>query len=272
MVGVDQDILLFDHGPGAYHRMMETGVAATQVSHVFLSHLHYDHCADYVRLLLTRWDQAGTSIPELKLYGPVGTREFHERLFSRSGAFSPDLTARTENILSIDVFRARGGNPPRPWPQPEIVELGNGDTVEAQGWSVTAGTVVHAQPQLGCLGFRLEAGGRSFAYSGDSGPCESMAKLAKGVDVLVHMCHYISGTEFSKNFARTCMGHKELAALGAKAGVRNLVISHITEQMDVPGVRERILREMGEITSGNLIWGEDLMEVPLGDPSAQALL
>jgi len=56
-------VLLFDHGPGAYHRLMETGVAVTDVSHVFFTHLHYDHCLDYARLLLTRWDQGGGRIP-----------------------------------------------------------------------------------------------------------------------------------------------------------------------------------------------------------------
>lgn len=42
-------------------------------------------------------------------------------------------------------------------------------------------------------------------------------------------------------------GHRELAALGEKAGVKTIVISHVTEQIDQPGVRERVLREMSEI-------------------------
>lgn len=41
------------------------------------------------------------------------------------------------------------------------------------------------------------------------------------------------------------MGHLELARLGRDADVRNLVASHISEQMDVPGVRERLIREIG---------------------------
>ena len=57
MVELDGEVILFDHGPGAYHRMMEAGTAATGVDHVFFTHLHYDHCLDYARLLLTRWDQ-----------------------------------------------------------------------------------------------------------------------------------------------------------------------------------------------------------------------
>ena len=62
------------------------------------------------------------------------------------------------------------------------------------------------------------------------------------------------------------MGHLELADLGAAARVKNLVVSHVTEQMDRPGVRERILRDMGARYSGNLFFGEDGMVIPLGDP------
>jgi len=67
------------------------------------------------------------------------------------------------------------------------------------------------------------------------------------------------------------MGHRELAALGAKAGVKTIVITHVTEQIDQPGVRERVLREMGELYQGNLIFGEDLMEIPVRGPVAAKL-
>jgi hypothetical protein len=39
---------------------------------------------------------------------------------------------------------------------------------------------------------------------------------------------------------------------------------HLTEQMERPGVRERILSEAGQIFKGNIIFGEDLLEGPLG--------
>ena len=48
--------------------------------------------------------------------------------------------------------------------------------------------------------------------------------------------------------------------------MRNLVVSHVTEQMDVPGVRERLIREMSALYAGNLFFGEDLMEIPVGPP------
>ena len=100
----------------------------------------------------------------------------------------------------------------------------------------------------------------------------SMERLAQGCDVLVHMCHYISGTQLCEEFAESCMGHLELARLGAKAGVKTLVMSHVTEQIDQPGVRERIVREMSAIYAGNLIFGEDRLEIPVAGPVAAKLL
>ena len=86
------------------------------------------------------------------------------------------------------------------------------------------------------------------------------------------MCQYISGTQLCEEFAESCMGHLELAQLGKKAGVKTLVISHVTEQIDQPGVRERVLREMAGIYKGNLIFGADRMEIPVAGPVAAKLL
>jgi ribonuclease BN (tRNA processing enzyme) len=98
-----------------------------------------------------------------------------------------------------------------------------------------------------------------------------MQDLARDADVMVHMCHFISGTAFNAEFERRNGGHLEVARLAQAAGVRNLVASHITEQMDVPGVRERLIREMAEIFRGNLFFGEDLMEIPIDAPGPRKL-
>jgi hypothetical protein len=41
--------------------------------------------------------------------------------------------------------------------------------------------------------------------------------------------------------------------------------------MDVPGVKERLIREMAAIYSGNLFFGEDLMEIPVKAPAPRKL-
>ena len=271
MVQTGDAVMLFDFGPGCYHRMMQAGVRAVDVTHVFFSHLHYDHCLDYIRLLMTRWDQGGGRIAELKVFGPAHTHALTDSIIAPGGAFGPDIEARTQLPMSQAVHVARGGTLPRERPAPQVQTVRSGEIIEGDGWRLQVRAVRHAQPVLECFGYRLEADDRSFVYSGDSGPCKAMEELARDCDVLVHMCHYLSGTELNKEFAQNNAGHMEVARLGADAGARNVVIRHVTEQRDVPGVRERILREMGEVYAGNLFFGEDLMQIPAAGPNPEHL-
>ena len=261
--------ILFDFGPGAYHRLLEAGVKPVEVTDVFFTHLHYDHCLDYVRLVMTRWDQGAGKIPELNVYGPAHTRKMTDAIIN--DLFGPDLEARTELPMSQAVYVARGGKLPRAKPNPVVRELKNGEIVSTNDFVVKVHSVIHAQPVLECFGYRLEAEGASFAYSGDAGPCKAMEDLARNADVMVHMCHFISGTALNAEFEKRNGGHLEIARLAQAAGVRNLVASHITEQMDVPGVKERLIREMSELYKGNLFFGEDLMEIPVVAPAPRKL-
>jgi ribonuclease BN (tRNA processing enzyme) len=271
LVEVGERKILFDFGPGAYHRLLESGVKPTQITDIFFTHLHYDHCLDYIRLLMTRWDQGADRIPELNVYGPRHTARMTELIVGEGGVFGPDLAARTELPMSQAVFVARGGTLPRSKPRPVVREIGSDDVIDCGAFSVRARAVIHAQPILDCFAYRLEAEGASFVYSGDAGPCKAMEEQARDCDVLVHMCHFISGTALNREFEKRNMGHLELARLGESANVRNLVASHITEQMDVPGVKERLIKEMTAIYSGNLFFGEDLMDIPVSAPAPRKL-
>jgi ribonuclease BN (tRNA processing enzyme) len=273
LVEIGQDKILFDHGFGSHHRLLEAGLRATDITHLFFSHLHYDHCGDYTRLLLTRWDQGAGKIPELKVFGPPPLANMTRLLFGRDGAFGPDLQARTENRCSLDIYEARGGVLPRRVPAPQITELCEKNMrVQTSAWKIIAAPVMHFEPQLTPYGYRLESAEGIFVYSGDTGPSDGMRTLAKGCDVLVHMCHQLSGTAMSLAFAQSCMGHLELAELGTQSGAKNLVLTHITEQMDRPGVRERVIAEMSKIYRGNLFFGEDLMEIPVAAPTPAKLM
>lgn len=265
------DVILFDHGFGAHHRLLELGVEATEVTHAFFSHHHYDHIGDYPRLLLTRWDQGAGRVPELDVFGPPGLATITQRLIADDGAFGLDLISRTRNQASLDVYRARGGEGARERPNPRIRELQPGDVAEGSGWTVRAVEVHHFAPHLISLGYRLDADGHSFVYSGDTGPCRTLAELAQDCDVLVHMCHYLSGTELSRTFAAFTMGHREVAELAQGARARSLVLSHVTTQFDRPGMRERVLRDVCEIYKGDVYFGEDLMEIPFTSPAASQL-
>lgn len=272
VVETGDDVIVFDHGFGAHHRLLELGIGATKVSHLFLTHLHYDHCGDYARLVLTRWDQGAGRVPELLVYGPPPLKQMSDALLGERGAFNSDLMARTSDDCSLRIYEARGGILPRLRPNPTLTELAPGAVIKDEEWTLEVSEARHFQPYLSCLAYRLTTAAGSFVYSGDSGPCEGIRKLAQNCDVLVHMCHYISGTQLSDGFAESCMGHMELARLAQDSGVRNLVTTHITEQFDKPGVRERVIAEMGAVFKGNLFFGEDLMEIPLLPPLPDKLM
>ena len=263
MVETGDDVILFDHGPGCFQRLLEAGKWPTDVSDLFLTHLHYDHCLDTVRLLLTRWDLSDGQVPELRIFGPAGTAQMTERLIGPDGAFAADLEARTRHELSLQTYELRGGVLPRKRPAPEIREVSSGETVNGATWNVRSISVPHVQPYLDCLGYRLDCEDGSFAFSGDCGPSNAFARLAEGVDVMVHMCHYISGTVSGEAWEQSVSGHLDVARIAAQAGAGTLVASHIASQMDAPGIKERLSAEMAAIFDGDIIWGEDLMTIPV---------
>jgi ribonuclease Z len=272
VVETGDDVIVFDHGFGAHHRLMQLGISAQQVTHLFFTHLHYDHCGDYARLVLTRWDQGAGHHPELLVFGPPPLARMTQQLFSDEGVFGPDLAARTRHDCSLGIYQARGGALPRRPPAPVVRELAAGEIVRGSGWTIKSAEAEHFRPYLVCYGYRLETAAGAFVYSGDSGPAPGIRELAHRAGVLVHMCHYMTGTELNARFAESCMGHMELAALAQDCGVRNLVTTHITEQFDRPGVRERVVAEMSKVYTGNLFFGEDLLEVPIDSPALAKLM
>jgi hypothetical protein len=78
--------------------------------------------------------------------------------------------------------------------------------------------------------------------------------------------HYFGGTEPTPIYRLVCGNHVDTAQVAQRAGAKTLVLTHFLEQIDQPGVRERILSEVSRIYSGNVIWGEDLMEIPIHGP------
>ncbi len=264
LLEIGDDVIVIDHGPGAHHRFLELGRRATEVTHCFLSHLHYDHFMDYPRLLMTRWDQSAGKLAPLEVFGPSPISRITNQLIGADGIYGPDIEARTQHSASLDIYAARGGELPRLPPAPVVRELEDGDTLEINGWRVTVGSGWHAQPYLNCLAYRFESDGGSICYSGDSGGvCPAIVALAKGCDVLVHMNHYYSGSEPNAAYRRFCGNHIDTAHVAKQAGVGTVVLTHMTEQIDEPGLREKIISEMSEIFAGRIIWGEDRMEIPI---------
>jgi ribonuclease BN (tRNA processing enzyme) len=263
---VGNDVIVMDHGPGAHQRLIESGRRSIDVTHAFFTHLHYDHCMDYGRLVLQRWDQGADKIPDLAVYGPAPIKRMTEQLFGEDGVYGPDITARVSHRSSLDVFEARGGKLPRSRPAPRVREVRAGDVIQGNGWKVTVGQATHVQPYLECLAFRLDAPDGSVCYTGDSGASDAIVELAQGCDVLIHMNHYFSGTAPTPAYRAACGNHRDNAQTAKRAGVKTLVLVHLLAQIDQPRIREQIVHEIQREFEGKVVWGEDLMQLSLSGP------
>ena len=184
-------------------------------------------------------------------------------LFGEEGVFGPDLAARTLHPCSHAMYEARGGVLPRKRPEPKVTEVEHGSLFKWGDWQVRVADVVHCRPYLTCLAYRLDTPETSIVFGGDTAPTEKLTQLAAGADVLLHMCHMINGVVTDPRLTSSCSGHLAAARTARAAQVKTLVLVHITEQLEQPGIRERVLHEAAEVFDGNIIFGEDLMDIPL---------
>ncbi|WP_236077975.1 MBL fold metallo-hydrolase [Paraburkholderia nemoris] len=137
---------------------------------------------------------------------------------------------------------------------------------------VTA-TLVNHFPIWPAFAFRFDTDDGSVTFSGDTSPCENLVRLARNTDVLVHE---VIDTTWVDALFPPPVGEKEAAfkqhllsshtsiddvgKVAEAAGAKTLVLSHIA-----PGhaPRANLMRAQRNF-SGQLIIGEDLMQIGLG--------
>ena len=158
----------------------------------------------------------------------------------------------------------RGGVLPRKRPEPSVTEVAHGSVIKKETWRVSTAEVVHCQPQLTCLAYRLDTSEGSIVFGGDTAPTPALTDLAQNADILIHMCHMINGVATDVRLTDSCSGHLDAARTAQDAGVQTLVLVHITEQVEQPGIRERILAEAAGIFTGQIVFGQDLLQIPMG--------
>lgn len=223
------DRILFDCGGGVFDNLLRGGFRPSDVTHLVFSHLHSDHMMDYARLIHAIWDEGG-ALP--KVFGPAPLAEITEKLFGRDGVFAHDLTARTEFFGSRNVWIARGGTLPRPWPDLAVQEIDPGFGMDGKGWSLSSCEVPHVQPHMTCMGFAVEEAGRRFVYSGDAGPCEALTALFRKADLLLHWCYRLGEEPVDDAMAALTPAPADIARMARAANVKRLLLTHFRRHMD----------------------------------------
>ncbi len=266
-----EDAIMLEVGPGTVYRLLQAGRSVTDVSHVIISHLHFDHWLDLIRLIMCRWDIGHPDLPPLKIWAPAGMNHILERTIGADGALKFDLTARTTHPQSLAIYHGRGGKGERPWPSVELAELNENTVVEGATWRATFTEVPHHQPYLISYGMRMEADGGLLAYSSDitrdpkDGAPPGLYEVAKDADLLIQYVN-VFGAHLSDT-AREVEGptfHGMIAEMARESNVKAMVTTHQSPHLNVNGVRERIISDICRIYPGRLIWGQDLMSLEVG--------
>jgi ribonuclease BN (tRNA processing enzyme) len=253
-VVVNGQAYLFDAGPGvvrqaqaAAEKFRLAALDATNLTRLFITHLHSDHTLGYPDVMLTPW-VAGRMRP-LEVYGPLGMIEMTDRL---KDAYAADIKVRSEGSEGL-------GRRPLDVRVHEIADAG--EIYRDANIKVTALNVPHGSwPQA--FGYSIDAGGRSIVISGDTAPSEEIVKACHGCDVLVHEVY--SEDRFNIVFGQPRGAYhstfhtstKQLAEIAGKAKPKLLVLYH---QLYF-GSREEVdlEKEIRRTYTGNVVNGRDL--------------
>ncbi len=253
-VVVNGQAYLFDAGPGVVRRAQAAaekfGMAAldaTNLTRLFVTHLHSDHTLGYPDLMLTPW-VVGRRQP-LEVYGPVGMAAMTEHL---KEAYAADIQVRTEGpenlsrrALAINVH--------------EIAEAG--PVYRDANVTVRAIAVPHGTwPQA--FGYAIDAAGRSIVISGDTAPSDAILEACQGCDVLVHEVYsadrfdLVFGSRRGQYHSTFHTSTRQLAELASKAKPKLLILYH--QLYFGPQAEVDLEKEIRRTYAGVVVNGKDL--------------
>lgn len=198
--------LLIDAGNGSVGPLQRhAGLLSPDAA--FISHLHGDHYLDLQPYLYARYYHPDGRPPALPVYAPGG---LPSQLKAGYGA----ATSSAELVDEVYDIHPTG---------PGRLEIGP--------FTITLARTAHP---IECYGARLEAAGRTLAYSADTGPTEALVGLAQDADVL--LCEAGFGTGMGAPDLH--LSGREAGEHATRAGVGRLLLTHLVPTGDAPGTRD----------------------------------
>ncbi|PSL55539.1 RNAse Z [Saccharothrix carnea] len=259
----DAEGFLFDPGDGTQRQMVRAGVAATDVTRLFITHFHGDHCLGVPgvvqRMSLDR-------VPHtVHAHFPAEGAEYFERL-RHASSFHDVADVRAEPVVAPGVI-AEG-----PFGRLEARRLDH--TLPAYGYRLVEPDGRTMVPELlAARGIRGRAirelrpplldevsvprRGQRFAFVMDTRLCDGVFELADGADLLVIESTYLHVDEA----LAVEYGHltaRQAAEVAAECGVRKLVLTHFSQRYTDPRLFHD---EAAEVFSGEIVVASDLDRV-----------
>jgi len=266
LVEIGDSKLLFDAGRGTVHQMYQAGVKINRVNPVFITHHHFDHINDLFDVIISSAMRGRDH--DLEIYGPDGTKKIVNALLEQ--VYAQDIRFRVEEDKDI---RKRGGSwaeRPEAITQVAVKDVEPGLIAETDQWKVFADYVLHGDFahvhdfEWRCLGYRIEAQGKVVTISGDTVLCDGIIGLAKNADVLIQCCHLPKSrvTNPVMKYLTTSIlpSSGQVGAIAAQAGVKRMVITHLSESISTENVSE-VFRDIQQDYQGELLLGQDLLEI-----------
>jgi ribonuclease BN (tRNA processing enzyme) len=193
--------ILLDCGASSLIALKRREIAPTDVAAVVLSHLHGDHFAGVPFLVLD--GQFSRRTAPLIVAGPPGVRERVERTME---VLFPGST-RVERRFTV-----------------EYVEFAERVASSIAGATVTAFGVEHASGAPP-YALRVAYGGRTVAYSGDTGWTDALLDAARDAD-----CFVCEAYTFDRK-VRFHLDYATVRAQAARLGARRIVLTHMGPSM-----------------------------------------
>ena len=249
IIVIDGRGYLIDCGNGVARQMALAGVFRT-LRHLFITHHHSDHDADYGTLLLLEWgDQLTTPVDT---WGPPPLKRMTKLFLELNAA---DIAVR---------MRDEGRPPLAPLVRPHEITRG-GSVMRDDLVTVTCVVVPHPLVPL-ALAYRFDCPDRSIVISGDTAASDALVALAAGADVLVHETLWVPGAPGAPGSAlrnHIIASHtavEDAGRIATRAGVKTLVLSHFVPTDAMPP--DDVLMAAARTTfTGRVVVGKDLLEV-----------
>jgi ribonuclease BN (tRNA processing enzyme) len=201
--------LLLDLGNGAMGSLQRY-TDMLDIDAIYLSHLHADHCLDMCVYWVARTYPPAGRLPAIPVYAPDSAPRH------LSCAYTPE-----PNWAMCDTFDFRS-LPDGPF------EIGP--------FRLRTSLLNHP---VEAYGARIEQGGKTLAYSGDTGISDELVRLATGADLFICEASFLESDENPPDMHLT---GKDAGDHAARAGADRLVLTHLLPWHD-PG---KVLAEAKE--------------------------
>ncbi|WP_096390348.1 MBL fold metallo-hydrolase [Halopenitus persicus] len=247
------ETILIDCGPGTVERMLEADVSPQSVETLFFTHHHMDHNASFYHFAIASWTLGRRS---LSVYGPPGTQTLVD---SMGDVYEDDLEYRRSFGRSLDGIN-----------DIDCTKVVDDFSTRIGDCRITALSVDHS---IETYAYRVddESTGESFVFSADTTAIDGLVEFAAGADMLLQDCclgpslktppsekplwpkYFNPDQEYLDRLDEVHCTPTECGKLADAAGVRTLVLTHLTPYLDTDALRSRAAQAFG----GKTIVAED---------------